>query len=40
LGDYKALEPLNKLLEKELWEHLVREEVKTAINKIKETGRA
>ena len=35
MGDNKALEPLNKLLVRETWEHLVRKEAKVAINKIK-----
>jgi hypothetical protein len=39
IGDKKALEPLNKLSKRELWEQLVREEAKTAKNKIKKTGR-
>ncbi len=35
LGDIKAIEPLNKLLRTEAWQHLVRKEASIALEKLK-----
>ena len=34
-GDTKAIEPLRELLKTETWEHLVRKEIRTALEKLK-----